>query len=234
MLAQQVLTSSKTPIMSLLLEGLPETGKTALAAFIAKDSEFPYVRIITPELLVGYSEVVKCNRIAKVFEDAYKSSQSMIIIDDVERIIEFMPNGYRYSAAILQTLLVYLKKVPPKDKSLFIVATTSQSKALKELELYKLFKVKLEVQNITEQEFINVLKDISIQKEVSIQKEQFLDEKQIVNAISLIGKIDIGIKKLFTIIEISKQGEPDRTFDRFIHLMTEYKLTKNKRTGFIK
>jgi len=222
MLTQQVLTSSRTPIMSLLLEGLPETGKTALAATIAKDNGFPYVRIITPEHLVGYSEIVKCNRIAKVFEDAYKSSQSMIIIDDVERIIEFMPIGYRYSAAILQTLLVYLKKIPPEDKSLFIVATTSQSKALKELELYKLFKVKLEVQNITEQEFINVLKD------VSTPKEQFLDEKQIVNAISLIGKIDIGIKKLLTIIEISKQGEPGHTFDRFIHLMTEYNLSENK------
>jgi len=44
----------------------------------------------------------------------------------------------------------------------------------------------------------------------------------------LIGKIDIGIKKLLTIIEISKQGEPGHTFDRFIHLMTEYNLSENK------
>jgi SpoVK/Ycf46/Vps4 family AAA+-type ATPase len=38
-----------------LLEGEMGTGKTALACDIAKRSEFPFVKIISPETLVGFT-----------------------------------------------------------------------------------------------------------------------------------------------------------------------------------
>jgi vesicle-fusing ATPase len=41
--------------MSVLLEGELGTGKTAIACDIAKKSEFPFVKIISPETLVGFS-----------------------------------------------------------------------------------------------------------------------------------------------------------------------------------
>jgi vesicle-fusing ATPase len=38
-----------------MLEGEMGTGKTAIACEIAKKSEFPFVKIISPETLVGYT-----------------------------------------------------------------------------------------------------------------------------------------------------------------------------------
>jgi len=46
--------------------GEPGCGKTALAAKLAKDSGFPYVKLITPEDMVGRGESVKCAKIHKV------------------------------------------------------------------------------------------------------------------------------------------------------------------------
>ncbi|CAI8035308.1 Vesicle-fusing ATPase [Geodia barretti] len=45
---QQIRTSVRTPLVSLLLRGDPGCGKTALAASIARDSNFPFIKILTP------------------------------------------------------------------------------------------------------------------------------------------------------------------------------------------
>ena len=82
-----VLKSQCAPLMSVLLHGPPDTGKTALAAYIAKSSDITFVKIISPEDMVGFSESAKCNAIRKVFDDAYKSEVSCIVIDDIERLL---------------------------------------------------------------------------------------------------------------------------------------------------
>lgn len=71
-MAAQVRTSEKTPILTCLLEGPTGTGKTALAATIGIDSQFPYVKLISAENMVGFSEQAKAAQISKVFEDAYR------------------------------------------------------------------------------------------------------------------------------------------------------------------
>ena len=43
-----------------------------------------------------------------------QSPMSMIVLDDLERLLEYVPIGPRFSNAILQVLLILLKKQPPK------------------------------------------------------------------------------------------------------------------------
>lgn len=45
---------------------------------------------------------------------AAQSPMSMIVLDDVERLLEYVAIGPRFSNAILQVLLILLKKQPPK------------------------------------------------------------------------------------------------------------------------
>ena len=111
---EQVKKSSRTPLVSVVVHGPPGSGKTALAATIAMASDFPFVKLITPDTMVGYSESAKMTAISKVFNDSYKSPLSDIVIDSIERLLEFVPIGPRFSNGVLQTLLVLLKKVPPK------------------------------------------------------------------------------------------------------------------------
>lgn len=46
--------------------GPPHSGKTALAAKIAEDSEFPFIKICSPDKMIGHSEISKCQAIKKV------------------------------------------------------------------------------------------------------------------------------------------------------------------------
>lgn len=51
---------------------------------------------------------------AQVFDDAYKSQLSCVVVDDIERLLDYVPIGPRFSNLVLQALLVLLKKPPPK------------------------------------------------------------------------------------------------------------------------
>lgn len=48
--------------------GPPNSGKTALAAKLALRSEFPFVKLCSPEDMVGYTETAKCQMIKKVYK----------------------------------------------------------------------------------------------------------------------------------------------------------------------
>ena len=135
-MVEQVRTSEHTPLLSVCLNGVQGSGKTALAAYLAVQSQFPFVKFISADMLLGAADTVKAGRISAIFQDAYKSPLSMIILDDLERLVEYVRLGPRFSNAVLQALMVLIKKIPPTEgRKLMIVATTSQRNAMDELGL---------------------------------------------------------------------------------------------------
>ena len=135
-MVEQVRTSEHTPLLSVCLNGIQGSGKTALAAYLAVQSQFPFVKFISADMLLGAADTVKAGRISAIFQDAYKSPLSMIILDDLERLVEYVRLGPRFSNAVLQALMVLIKKIPPTEgRKLMIVATTSQRNAMEELGL---------------------------------------------------------------------------------------------------
>lgn len=107
--------TTRSPNVSLLFHGPSGSGKTSLAAHIAQMSQFPFIKVISPELLVSYrSENAKSDQIHKYFTDAFKSPLSILIVDDIEGLIEWNPVGPRMSNLVLQTLRALLRTVPPK------------------------------------------------------------------------------------------------------------------------
>lgn len=67
-----------------------------------------------PLLLRRPPPLSPCLLCFQVFEDAYKSQLSCVVVDDIERLLDYVPIGPRFSNLVLQALLVLLKKAPPK------------------------------------------------------------------------------------------------------------------------
>jgi vesicle-fusing ATPase len=212
---EQVAKSDRTPLVSVLLSGTIGSGRTALAATLAKNSDFPFVRLLSPDTLVGYSEAAKCARITKVFEDSYRSQLSVIVVDDIERILEYVPIGPRFSNAILQTLLVLFKRLPPKGRKLLVIGTTSNEEVLRQMEFMECFSTTMRVPVIaTREEFkkaIVGLELLSKPEDVELAAQAFTAES-------------ITIKKLIMLTELAKQGPPERLLDRLVTILTEYSL----------
>eukprot|EP00915_Cephaloidophora_sp_WS-2016_P003363 GHVH01004503.1.p1 GENE.GHVH01004503.1~~GHVH01004503.1.p1 ORF type:complete len:741 (+),score=102.44 GHVH01004503.1:58-2280(+) len=139
---------TKTPIFSTLLAGIHGSGKTALACYLAAHSGYPFVKLISPDddKLVGTTEYSKINFINKVFNDAYKSTLSLIVIDDLERLIDYTPIGPRFSNTVLQTLIVLIRKAPKKEgRRLCVIATTSEENFLHDVDLTTSFQALYQV-----------------------------------------------------------------------------------------
>jgi vesicle-fusing ATPase len=213
-LVSQIRTSERTPLLSVLLEGPMATGssvlltytirmsnmvvlfplgKSAMAAKLCSDCGFPFVRLISADSMIGNPESVKCNKLLRVFTDAYKSPLSMIFIDDIERILEYTPIGPRFSNTVLQTLLILLRKAPPTTTRLLVIATSSIALHLEDLQLTRAFNVSLHVGELSDPiEIGKVLQDYST-----------MSSQEISSITTAITK-PIGIKQLLMVLEMAK------------------------------
>lgn len=145
----QLRNSNSANLMSIILHGDSGNGKTALACDVALNSGFPYVKIISPNQLAKLSESGKAQEIMSIFENAYKSNLSIIVLDNIERIIEYIKIGPRFSNLILQTLLVLINKAPlEKSRKLFVIGTTNIIERLDDFELCGVFNHKLRIPNL--------------------------------------------------------------------------------------
>jgi len=219
LLVEQVRTSQRTPLVSALLYGPPGSGKTAIAATIAQASEFPFIKLVSPENMVGFNEAQKIAAISKAFADSYKSPLSIIVVDGIERLLDWVPIGPRFSNAILQTLMVLITKRPPKGKRLLVMVTSSLRPAWDELELSDSFDAKLNVPSISTLHSMKLaIKELELfsnsgdlQRTISrLEDSGFGKGDEFERA-----KRSVGIKKLLTIVEMVRQ-EPDDLPNRLV------------------
>ncbi|KAM3863080.1 vesicle-fusing ATPase-like [Diretmus argenteus] len=213
LLVQQTKNSEHTPLVSVLLEGPPNSGKTALAAKIAEDSQFPFIKICSPDKMIGHSEIAKCQAIKKIFEDAYKSQLSCVVVDDIERLLDYVPIGPRFSNLVLQALLVLLKKPPPKGRKLLIIGTTSRKDVLQEMEMLDAFSTTIHIPNISRgEQLVDALELLG-----SFQEK----ERASIAKATKGKKLSIGIKKLLMVIEMAVQMDPDYRVSKFLSLLSD-------------
>jgi len=214
LLIDQTKNGSLISPVSALLEGKVGSGKTALAARIAYQmSDFPFVKVVSPENMIGFSESAKCQAIKKIFDDAYKSELSCVIVDDIERLIDYVPIGPRFSNIVLQTLIVLLKKKLRHGRKLLIIGTTSCYDVIKQMQMASCFNTVINVPNITNPMYIiNILNDL----------ERFLDEE--LNELENYFKnknVNISVKKLLGFVEMSVQTGRNNRLPKLISLLEE-------------
>lgn len=215
--ATQVQKSDRTPLLTVLLDGSVGSGKTSVALDIALGSDFPFVKLINPTALVAYNESARCERIAKVFQDAHKSPLSVIVIDDIERLIDYVAIGPRFSNAILQVLATYLRMPPPKGRKLMVIGTTSKRMVLESMEIAECFHAQLVVPNVmTGQEAVRVL-------QAPGHNYERAELKTIMDGFNA----PIPVKKLLLISEMAKQGAKEVDLGtRFLEALELYHRTQ--------
>lgn len=191
----------KTHLLSILIHGPNGLGKTALASSIALNSGFPFVRMISLGQMVGMLELLKITYIDNAFRDAYKSPLNILVIDQIESLIEYVPIGPRFSNNILQVLKTLILKVPPKGRKLLIFVTTLSYSLVKNLDILGSFDNDLAIPNLTSvKDIYSILKHLNYGKGESDREyvakkiQQYLGD----------GHLNIGVKKVLSDIETSK------------------------------
>lgn len=191
----EVKTSNSEQLISVLLHGDPGVGKTAIAAKLSMTSEFPLVKMLSAESLVGMSEPQKMIAIDNVMRDIYKSPLNVLVIDKIESLINYVPIGPRFSNEILQMLIVYLRKNPPNGRRLLIIGTTSQYSALDHMNLVENFTAVISLRKIKSlEEILKVFEDLNF---MNVQeRHEVLRQLQENSTVPL----EISVKKLIQVV----------------------------------
>jgi vesicle-fusing ATPase len=71
---------SGSQLVSTILHGPPGSGKTALAARLALDSDFPFIKLISPKDMIGFGEAQKVAHMEKIFRDADKVRSAPLLL----------------------------------------------------------------------------------------------------------------------------------------------------------
>ena len=203
-----------TPMFTSVLHGPPGSGKTALAAKIALDSGYPFVKLCSPNNMVGFNEAMKIDHMRRIFEDAYKSPLSVIVVDNIERILGWTPIGPRFENSVLQALMVLLKKLPPKGRRLLVLATTGERSVMQQLDLFTSFDGDIAVPNVGSYDELEYIMKESRAFGNDLQRS-ISELRRIINSDS----VNVGIKKILLGIETAKQ---DRDLaERFATVMAK-------------
>jgi len=187
-------------LISVLLHGPSGSGKTAIVAEIARRSEFPFVQVISAERLMAMSEAVRVVKIADVIANAYKSRLAMLIVDNLEQLIDYVPIGPRFSNSILQLLQVLFTRRPPNDHSLLVLATSSQKSVMQQLGLSRVFTKQIKVPSMKSLRSVFVVLDRVYSADELAGIRSVLQEKVPGDA-----RIVVSVKKLINLALICRQ-----------------------------
>lgn len=109
--------------------GSAGTGKTALATYLATQLDFPFVKVVDFFAIMGKAETAAIDILKKAFDDAAKSPLSVLILDDVAKLVHFAKHGPRYSLLLVHTLQSLLKQRTKPGKQILVIATADTTVA---------------------------------------------------------------------------------------------------------
>ncbi|WKX90797.1 hypothetical protein Q1695_009556 [Nippostrongylus brasiliensis] len=202
-LVEETVNPDAGGFVTAVLAGAPRTGKSFLAAEIARASDFPLIKVVSPGDMVGFSESAKCQTLRKAFGDALRSKLSVLLIDNIERLLDYSPVGPRFSNLVLQALLVLLNEPPPPNHRLLVLATSSNRSFLRELELINAFGHVIDVPVLSTSEHImHVLHESDVFTPKELEK-MAVDLKNLLQQQSY----GIGIKRLLGLIDFCRKCE---------------------------
>jgi vesicle-fusing ATPase len=114
-------------LVSIGILGGVKTGKTILSILVGQELNYPYTKVISNNDMIGFSETAKIMYIRDVFEQAYNSELSVIIIDNLETILEYYKDEYnmRVMFSLLNSFKTLITKRPRNNQHKLVVILNS-------------------------------------------------------------------------------------------------------------
>jgi SpoVK/Ycf46/Vps4 family AAA+-type ATPase len=122
----------KGNLITFMIQGDSYIGKTTLACHIAKKSELSCIKFVNSEKLLNC--IHKEQQLYDIFEQGYKTESFVLILDSVEKIIEYSKLGHIYNNKLLQTIYALLAKIIDTTKKIIIILTSSNTELMEQLD----------------------------------------------------------------------------------------------------
>jgi len=124
---------SKGNMLSILIQGDLYVGKTTMACQIAKNCGLGCIKFISSESLMDYT--FKEKQIYDIFEQGYRTESFVLVLDSIEKLIEYSKLGNIYNNKILQAIYTILSKIIEYPKLIVVILTSANRQLITQLEI---------------------------------------------------------------------------------------------------
>lgn len=131
--------------LNIIISGEPYTGKTSMAVHLIKDLCPNYARIIESKSMLDKNNSEKCAYIDQIFSASDKTKFSIIILDTLERLIEWCAVGPQFNNQVLQTLLTMIRKYIVSSNKSIIITTCYDYNLICKLGISNLFDYHVDI-----------------------------------------------------------------------------------------
>lgn len=204
-----------------LLIGEPGAGLTTIAANMARETKFPFIRIYQALSTAYDSETSKVQYLKKLFDDAARSELSCIVIDGLEVILDYCHIGPRFSNTSRAGFTQSKDLVLPKGHRMLVICTCKYEQFLNDLQLSEVFDKIIRVPSLIKPEQVNTV--LSHLSEIGDSTFTPAQRNQLIERLGGI-PFKMGIKKLERLMKDAVQDEPQARVDMFLEGMHMLKL----------
>ncbi len=125
-----------------------------------------------------------------MFEDAYRSRLSCVVLDNLERLIEWVDVGMRFNNVVFQTISVLLGKIPKKaENRLMIIGTTSNAAQLEHLSLPQSFQLRVSVPDLEEEELRDLFVQQGLKKDMALALAKMMGRGPVKKALAVLDMV---------------------------------------------
>lgn len=117
---------------SVIIYGDNYSGKTTCVTNLALNRKTVFTKLVRAIDVINMDEYTRSEHLISIYKDGTLSTESMIIIDDVEIVINYaeISNVVSFSNKLYQTLLTVLKTVPDNPQNKMYVVVTCGNETL--------------------------------------------------------------------------------------------------------
>lgn len=204
-----------------LLVGEPGAGLTTIAANMAKETSFPFIRVYQAKATAAKTETAKVQYMEKLFDDAARSELSCIVIDGLEVILDYCHIGPRFSNTSKAVFTTNKDLALTKGHRMLVICTCKYEQFLNDLLLSEVFDDIIKVPSLTNPDQVkNVFTHMNEIGDTTFTQVQ---QNSLINHLGSI-PFQMGIKKLERLIKNAIRDEPELRVKLFLERMHMLKL----------
>ena len=132
-------------------------------------------------------------------------------MDSIERLLDYVAIGPRFSNVVLQTLIVLLKKNMKKGKRLLVIGTSSlPSSVLESFGLLSCFNTVINVPRV---------RDVEALTKIAQNRIDYNEDHISALQNAPFGNINVTVKKLINLVELANEAEDTDFVDNLVSLV---------------
>ena len=194
-ISQLIRGSTLLPLTRVSIEGPPESGVTAMAAFIASMTHFQHIRILTPANMVDKSPEARLLAISNAVSEAAEADTSCLVIDGLDVILDASGDAkpQPWLASSLKALLSQPLTPESHPDSRMLIVVTSNTEVDSLLGCSSCIDAHETIEALSREDMVELL----------MQYEVFSKESE---ATEIVGQLPptIGIKRLLHIASAAR------------------------------